>query len=157
GLAMVKGLVDLHGGTATIASPGLGRGTTITVKLPIVPAPAAEEHVESAHAVPHYRVLVIEDNADVAETLRDALEVSGQEVAVAYDGPSGIARAREFRPEVVLCDIGLPGMDGYAVARAFRSADDLKNTHLVALTGYALSENVGQAAEAGFDRHVAKP
>jgi two-component system CheB/CheR fusion protein len=102
-------------------------------------------------------VLIIEDNIDAADSLREVLEFGEHEIAVAYNGPEGIAKAREFRPEVVLCDIGLPGMDGFEVARAFRADEGLKGTYLVALSGYALPEDLQRAEEAGFDRHLAKP
>jgi two-component system CheB/CheR fusion protein len=102
-------------------------------------------------------VLVVEDNMDAADTLRDLLELGAHAVAVAYDGPSALERARGFAPEVVLCDIGLPGMDGYAVARAFRADPALRSAYLVALTGYAMQDDDSRAREAGFDEHLAKP
>jgi len=102
-------------------------------------------------------VLVIEDNADGAETLRMMLEMEGHHVDVAYDGRQGVARARTFRPDVVLCDIGLPEMDGFAVARTLRADGALRSAYLVALTGYALPEDQRRAIEAGFDLHLAKP
>jgi CheY-like chemotaxis protein len=102
------------------------------------------------------RVLIIEDNADAADSLCELLELEQHEVAVAYDGPSGIAKLRELRPSVVLCDIGLPGMNGYDVARAIR-AEAIPLLCLVALSGYSLREDVQRAKEAGFDRHLAKP
>ncbi|MCK6550183.1 response regulator [Myxococcota bacterium] len=103
------------------------------------------------------RILVIEDMADAADSLRDALEYGGHQVEVAYDGRAGIDKAREFHPDVVLCDIGLPGMDGYEVARALRSEAELSGVHLVAITGYALPEDQRRAVEAGFERHLVKP
>jgi len=102
-------------------------------------------------------VLVIEDNRDSADSLSDALALGGHDVAVAYDGPSGIALAREFRPEIVLCDIGLPGMDGYEVARAFRADEMVGYAYMVALTGYAMPEDIERSVVAGFDEHVTKP
>jgi two-component system CheB/CheR fusion protein len=102
-------------------------------------------------------ILIIEDNRDAAASLSEALELSGHRVAVAHDGETGLAKARELRPEVVLCDIGLPQMDGYAVARAFRADDVLKSAFLVALSGYALPEDLQRAEDAGFQRHLAKP
>jgi two-component system CheB/CheR fusion protein len=102
-------------------------------------------------------VLVIEDNVDAADSLRDALELGGHEVTVAYNGPDGIARAHDVKPEVVLCDIGLPGMDGYEVARTLRRDATLEGAHLVALTGYAQPEDLKRATDAGFQGHLAKP
>jgi CheY-like chemotaxis protein len=104
------------------------------------------------------RILIIEDHRDAAESLQLLLELSGHEVEVAFDGPSGLEAARRFRPEVVLCDVGLPrGMDGYDVARAFRADPDLRACYLVALTGYGQAEDQRTALEAGFDRHLTKP
>lgn len=103
------------------------------------------------------RILIIEDNQDAADSLREALRLYGHEVEIAYDGPAGIERARRFQPHIVFCDIGLPRMDGYAVARAFRTDGQLRNIRLVALSGYALPDDVKRATEAGFERHVAKP
>jgi CheY-like chemotaxis protein len=102
-------------------------------------------------------VLVIEDNADAAESLRQVLALAHHVVRIASNGSEGIEAARSFRPDVVLCDIGLPGMDGYAVARTLRADPQLRRVPLVALTGYALPEDVERAAVAGFDVHLAKP
>jgi two-component system CheB/CheR fusion protein len=158
GLALVKGMVELHGGSVEAKSAGLGQGTQVVVRLPLDPAQAFDDVAARPRAPKmRRRVLVIEDNLDAADSLRDVLELEDHEVAVAHDGREGIVKARQFRPEVVLCDIGLPGMDGYEVARAFRADDALKRVFLVALSGYALPEDQRRAAEAGFDRHVAKP
>lgn len=102
------------------------------------------------------RVLVVDDNRDAAESLADLVSVLGHASEVAFDGPSALERARAMRPEVVLCDIGLPGMDGYDVARALR-AEYGPGLRLVAVSGYAQPEDVRRAAEAGFDAHLAKP
>ncbi len=157
GLATVKGLVELHGGTVEVASDGPGRGAEFVVRLPagatpIEPGVAAEVRPGSPH-----RVLVIDDNQDAATSLRDVLELSGHSVRVAFDGPAGIAAARAFGPEVVICDIGLPGMDGYQVARQLRSDPTVQGAWLVAMSGYAAPEDRERARVAGFDRHVAKP
>jgi signal transduction histidine kinase/DNA-binding response OmpR family regulator len=157
GLALVKGLVELHGGTVSAHSEGLGKGTEMTVRLPIdlragVDVGHATERVPSGRR----RVLIIEDNADAADSLGEALEFE-HEVVVAYNGPDGISLARQFHPDVVLCDIGLPGMDGYDVARAFRADDELRSTRLVALTGYTLPSDRRRAEAAGFDEHCSKP
>jgi CheY-like chemotaxis protein len=102
-------------------------------------------------------VLVIEDQHDSARILQTALGLLGLEVRVAPDGPSGIELARTFHPEVVLCDIGLPGMNGHDVARAFRSDRELRDIYLIALSGYAQPDDIQRATEAGFSRHLAKP
>ena len=158
GLALVKGLVEQHGGHVHAASDGPGKGAEFTIQLPLVKAPSAE--VSVARNPPHHstrRVLVIEDNVDAADSLREALMLAQHEVLVAYRGPDGLEKAREFKPDVVLCDIGLPEMDGYQVARAIRADDQLRNVRLIALTGYALPQDLAKAKEAGFDQHLAKP
>lgn len=158
GLALSKGLVDQHGGTITAASAGLGRGAEFTVRLPIdVEAERVGFTASPAPAVRRRRILVIEDNRDAAESLRDVLEIGGHDVAIAHEGPEGVHLAHDFIPEVVLCDIGLPGMEGYAVARSLRADAKLAGCLLVALTGYALPEDIAKASAAGFDRHLAKP
>jgi PAS domain S-box-containing protein len=157
GLATVKGLVELHGGTVRARSDGPGTGTEIVIQLPLAGAPATSRPPRAGTLGAPHRVLVIEDNRDSATSLKDVLEVSGHAVRLALDGPAGLAVARDFRPEIVICDIGLPGMDGYAVARALRAVPDLRDAWLVALSGYATAEDVDRARKAGFDRHVAKP
>ena len=158
GLALVKRIIEVHGGTVEASSDGAGRGALFTVRLPLEAAPTIEAGIASSAAmVQPLRVLVIEDNPDAAETLRDALQLSGHEVEIALDGPAGIKKALAWEPEVVICDIGLPGMSGYEVARALRADPSLDDCLLVALTGYALPEDIRMANEAGFDRHFAKP
>ena len=102
-------------------------------------------------------MLVIEDNVDAAESLQTLLKLAGHDVQTALSGPSGLAVAERYRPEVVLCDIGLPGMDGYEVARALRKAPATAGTHLVALTGYGQDEDRRRGREAGFDDYLTKP
>ncbi len=158
GLALVKGLVELHGGEITAHSGGLGQGAEFVVHLPLEHADGAVSEPRAAsHQRCRRRVLIIEDNIDAADSLREALRFGAHEVEVAYNGPQGLALARDFRPEVVLCDIGLPGMDGYDVARAFRAEEDLRDTLLVALSGYTLPDDLERARAAGFDVHLAKP
>ena len=160
GLALVKGLVDLHGGEVHAASDGLGRGSRFTLRFPLVKAavaPRREAGTPAREAGPR-RVLVIEDNVDAAESMQMLLELSGFEVATAADGCAGLDAARRFRPDVVLCDIGLPGgMDGYAVARELRADDELHSVRLIALTGYGQAEDKRRAYEEGFDLHLTKP
>jgi two-component system CheB/CheR fusion protein len=160
GLALVKGLVELHGGTITAHSPGIGQGSEFVVRLPLATEEVAADRRVRARTPAQgrrRRVLIIEDNIDAADSLREALEFGEHEVEVAYNGPSGIAKARTCKPEIVICDIGLPGMDGFDVARAFRADNALKDAYLVALSGYAQPEDVLRASEAGFDQHLAKP
>jgi PAS domain S-box-containing protein len=158
GLALLKGLVDLHGGDVTAHSEGLGRGSEFIVRLPLdLTEPEKPVEPQIAGGSARRRVLIIEDNVDAAESLGLLLSLSGHDVSVTHSGSDGVANARDCRPEVLFCDIGLPGMDGYEVARAFRADDDLRDTLLVALSGYALPEDLQRAVEAGFDRHVAKP
>jgi CheY-like chemotaxis protein len=120
------------------------------------PLPTAPEIPPPAHRAP--RVVVIEDNADAAESLQLLLEMRGHEVAIAGDGLDGLERVRRFRPDVVLCDIGLPGrLDGYAVARELRADPAFAALRLIALTGYGQAEDQRHAHEAGFDLHLTKP
>ena len=156
GLTLVKGLVEAHGGTVAAASEGTGRGAMFTLRLPVTAAPAAATGDATPDVAPGpRRVLLVEDNADAAESLRDAITLLGHEVHVGRSGPEGIAIAREIRPDVVLCDIGLPGADGYQVARTLRSL--LPHVVLVAMTGYGTPDDKQRAKEAGFAHHVTKP
>jgi PAS domain S-box-containing protein len=158
GLALVKGLAEAHGGEALADSAGPGRGASFTVRLPrTTPAASAGAQPASA-AVParRRRVLVVDDHRDGAQSLADVLQMLGHTVEVAYDGPEAIARARANPPEVVLCDIGLPGMSGYEVAAALRAICP-EGARLLAVSGYARQEDVRKAAEAGFHGHLAKP
>jgi PAS domain S-box-containing protein len=163
GLALVKGLVELHGGSVAASSPGPGAGSEFTVRLPLAGhgprSDAAGRDAEPETRDPKsLRVLIVEDNRDAAESLRLLLELGGHRVRVGHAGPAGLEAAREFRPDVVLCDIGLPGgMDGYAVARAFRADPGQAGTALVALSGYGREEDRRRACEAGFDHHLTKP
>ncbi len=160
GLALVKGMVDLHGGRVSAQSDGPGHGARFTIRLPldvreVVALEAASSRPGAAGA---RRILIIEDNKDAAQTLSEVLELLGHQVEVAYDGATGLAKARQRRPELVICDIGLPGdLDGYAVARALRADPTTASVHLVALTGYAKPEDQRRARAEGFDAHMSKP
>jgi CheY-like chemotaxis protein len=153
----VRGFVELHGGAVEARSGGPGAGAEFVVQLPLAAAwPPAHAVAPAALAAVPLRILVIEDSVDAAETLRDVLVEMGHDVAIARDGAAGVAIARRSPPDVVLCDVGLPGLDGYAVARALR-ADGGSRATLVALTGYASPEDRKRATAAGFDHHLAKP
>jgi PAS domain S-box-containing protein len=161
GLALVKGLVALHGGSVSATSGGFGRGADFAVALPLAPRSAAAPRViPERHAAAHAgarRVLVIDDNRDAADSLAELAVMLGHEADVAYDAYEGLSKASEALPDVVLCDLGLPGMDGYEFARQLRALDRRHDVQLVAVSGYAQPEDVTRAAEAGFDAHVAKP
>jgi signal transduction histidine kinase len=158
GLALVLGLVEMHGGTVSARSEGPGRGAEFTISLPLATGskPGAARP-PGREAVRTRRVLVIEDNADAAQSLADILELRGHDVRVASDGRTGIDAALRMKPDVILCDIGLPDIDGYEVARAVRAEAALKETRLIAVSGYARPQDRERARQAGFEAHVAKP
>jgi two-component system CheB/CheR fusion protein len=159
GLALVRGVAEMHGGAARAESGGRGQGSAFVLALPLGPPGPTETPAPVGTRTPgRLRILVVDDNADAGESLGELLELEGHAVRIARDGPAGVEAARAFRPHVVLCDIGLPGaLDGYGVARALRADPALRGAYLVALTGYAGAEHRRRAAEAGFDRHLAKP
>ncbi|HMA94463.1 MAG TPA: response regulator [Polyangiaceae bacterium] len=159
GLALAKGILELHGGTISAHSEGPGRGSEFLVRLPLEAASGRKLSLVPGAPTPNLtrRVLIIEDNLDAAQTLREVLELADHSVEIARDGTEGLAKARSFEPDIVLCDIGLPILDGYAVARQMRADPRLRSTFLVALSGYALNEDVERSKQAGFDRHIAKP
>ena len=164
GLGLVKVLVEMHGGTVSAFSAGPGLGCEFTVRLPadaVVQPADVREHSRRTRprAVPGgRRVLVVDDNMDAAGSLGKVLSrLLDQVVRVVHDGPSALAAAAEFRPEIVLLDIGMPGMDGYEVARRLRSRPETGGTILVALTGWGQEADRRRSAEAGFDRHLVKP
>jgi two-component system CheB/CheR fusion protein len=187
GLTLVRRLVELHGGQVSASSPGPGHGSEFVVRLPIAEpgsraadqgrdadTPEATEHrptltspcrsvLDPGSAIPNQtttgarRVLIVEDHTDAAQTLADLLELWGHEVRVALDGPMAIEAAAEFLPDVVLIDIGLPGMDGYEVARRLRREPVHSRTRLLALTGYGKVEDRRRSREAGFQWHLTKP
>jgi CheY-like chemotaxis protein len=161
GLTVVRGIVELHGGSVRALSEGLGRGTRFEIRLPLAPAlrmaPATEAAPRPSVAVSHPRcVLIVEDDADIRETLQETLEDEGHIVRTAPDGAAAIAQARVARPEVALVDIGLPGMTGYDLARTLR-AEFGAAIYLAAMTGYGLPVDRERAHEAGFDVHLTKP
>ena len=159
GLAVVRGLVELHGGRVEAASGGRGRGATFTARLPLGadgPVPASGSRPDGPSADGR-RVVIIEDGADTAESLGELLELRGFAVALAASGPAGVELCRRLRPDAVVCDIGLPGMTGYEVARALRADPATAGAVLVAVSGYAQDDDRRKAAEAGFDALLAKP
>jgi signal transduction histidine kinase/ActR/RegA family two-component response regulator len=161
GLSLVKGLVELHGGSVTAHSDGPGRGSTFTVRLPVarrVPADAAQAG-ESNAAGPsrHRRVLVVDDHRDSAESLAMLLTAMGHEVEKAYDGQQAIDMASTLRPDLLLLDIGMPQMDGYEACRRIKSEPWGEKMCVVALTGWGQEEDRRKSQAAGFDHHLVKP
>ena len=161
GLSLVQRLVVLHRGTVTARSDGLGRGSEFTVRLPLTLAPAPEPPSTTSGSAerPEHggRVLVVDDNVDSAEILATLLRKSGHEVRTDYSGPTALEAAEVFLPDVVLLDIGLPGLDGYKVARRLRQYPRLEGVRLIAMTGYGQESDLQLAREAGFDEHLVKP
>jgi len=159
GLALVKGLVELQGGRVEARSAGLGRGAEFIVTLPL--DQAADERPATVGVTTNWhsrRVLIVEDNPDAAATLLMFLRSMGHEVREAGDAAAALDQTRQWRPEIIVCDIALPGsMDGYGLARIVRRDAALRNTYLIALSGHGMEEDKRRAREAGFDIHVTKP
>jgi PAS domain S-box-containing protein len=157
GLTLSRRLVELHGGTITAFSDGHGRGSQFTVRLPVettvTPAPAPVARVSEQSR----SILIVEDNDDARESLRLLLEALGHRVIEAADGQRGLALALHHLPDVVLIDLGLPGLDGYQVARALRASPIGKKATLIAVTGYGQQDDRRRSTEAGFDAHLVKP
>jgi CheY-like chemotaxis protein/nitrogen-specific signal transduction histidine kinase len=158
GLALVKGFIELHGGIVQAFSRGVGQGSEFTLELPLLSKPLQEAVLEKNPTQHPLRILVVDDMRDTADTLRLILEHEGHTVAVAYNGEDCLATLKRFRPDVVLCDIGLPGkLDGYAIARLIRNDPLLRSTFLIAITGYGSDQDREEASKAGFDDHLIKP
>jgi len=169
GLTLVRRLAELHGGRATAASDGPGRGACFTVSLPAIAAPlrasatvATAARPSAAVAAParaarRERVLIVEDNADTREALQEALALDGYEVFASADGRTALDVARREQPGVVVVDIGLPGLDGYEVAQRLRASANGDRLLLIGLSGYGQPEARRRATEAGFDAYLTKP
>nr|WP_293180723.1 PAS domain S-box protein [Nannocystis sp.] len=160
GLALVKGLVEMHGGTVTAASPGPGQGSTFTVRLPVVVLASERAAAPIAHegrSGPARRILVVDDNQDAAATMADMLELLGDEVCTADDGLAAVALAESFRPEVILMDVGMPRLNGYDATRRIREQPWGKAITVVALTGWGQESDRARSKAAGCDGHLVKP
>jgi CheY-like chemotaxis protein/anti-sigma regulatory factor (Ser/Thr protein kinase) len=160
GLTLLKTLVEMHDGTVEAHSAGLGRGSEFVVRLPIVVA-APDELASPARTEPtrleRRRILVVDDNRDSAESLAMLLSLSGSDTQVAFDGLEALRAAEELRPNIILCDIGLPKLNGYEVARKIREQPWGRSIVLIALTGWGQDEDRRRSSEAGFDGHLVKP
>jgi signal transduction histidine kinase/ActR/RegA family two-component response regulator len=160
GLALVKSLIGLHDGKVQALSAGPGRGSEFLLQLPAMkeaPPAGAPLEQEAGVSTSSRKILVVDDSADGARSLSMLLEILGHQVRTVHDGPSALAEARKFIPEIVLMDIGLPGMDGFEVARRMRQHLGMKGSTLVAITGYGQDEDRRRSHEAGFDAHLVKP
>jgi PAS domain S-box-containing protein len=158
GLTLARRLAELHGGTLAATSPGKDRGSTFSVRLPMHSPNASRDH-ESSRSLPRspLHVLVVDDNPDVLQSMAMLVRLLGHEVQTAADGRQAIAAAQRFAPDVVLLDIGLPGMNGYEVARSLRALPESASALIVACTGYGREDDRLRSSEAGFDRHAVKP
>ena len=160
GLALVKQLTEMHGGTVVAESAGVGHGSTFTIRLPVAAAPLAVEVAAPADSPMQQvgrRILVVADNVDGAMTLAMMLGLSGHEVRTASSGNEALVLSAAFFPEIIFLDIGLPDMNGYEVARHFRCTPILKDALLVAVTGWGTENDRRRSREAGFDLHLTKP
>jgi len=162
GLALVRRLVELHDGSVSAESAGLGQGSRFTVRLPLAsrePAADLAGDARGGRAQPAtpLRVLVVDDNVDAAESLAALLDLAGHATRIAHDGDQALRAAHEFRPEIVFLDIGMPGRDGYEVARALRGKPETQQAVLVALTGWGAQQDRVRFSDAGFNHHLTKP
>lgn len=154
---MARRLIEMHGGRLTAASAGLGQGATFEIRLPRLERSHEVAGDPQGTPVVPRRILIVDDNADAANSLALVLGLDGHVTEVVYSGTGALKRADDFKPEVVLLDIGLPEMDGYQVARRLRARPELAGTRIVALTGYGQSDDVQRSREVGFDDHLTKP
>ena len=159
GLNVVRNLVSMHGGSITAESPGVGQGSRFTLRLPscALPDAAPPQGEQAESAASRCRVLIVEDNLDACETLKAFLDLEGHEVSMAHDGQAGLDALLAGRFDVVVCDIGLPGMDGLEVMRRLRAAQNGAHPVAIGLSGYGQSEDRARASSAGFDHYLVKP
>jgi CheY-like chemotaxis protein len=160
GLSLVKRILEMHGGTVTAQSEGVGRGSEFIVRLPAIDVRQVTTGADSTAVngqLPRRRILVVDDNADAAESLAALLSISGHETRLAHDGHAAVEEAKQFQPDVVFLDIGMPMLDGHETAKLIRQQPWGKEMVLVALTGWGQSEDRRRSKDAGFNHHLVKP
>lgn len=163
GLSLVRSLVEMHGGTVAVRSPGADQGTTFTVTLPYPGQAEAEPPADAASAgakppgIWELRIVLADDNVDAAHLLGDLLQIAGHRADIVHDGVAAVKKISEIRPDMAILDIGMPGLNGYEVARTVRATPGLEHTFLVALTGWGGDPDRSRSREAGFDAHLTKP
>jgi CheY-like chemotaxis protein len=159
GLAVVKKLVEMHGGTVEATSPGLNQGSEFTVRFPAVHEPGSSHDSEARPPTrpPARRILVVDDNVDTAIGMARLLRLEGHEVEIAHDGPAGLELAQSYLPQILILDIGLPGLNGYEVASTLREDERFHDSLFIAASGYGQEHDRERSRQAGFDHHSAKP
>jgi len=161
GLALAQQLTQMHGGRIEVMSAGEGRGSEFSVRLPLCPSPESRvlepDRAGSAYRPERRRVLLADDNVDGAESLRLNLEIQGHDVRVAFDGAAALDLADDFRPEIMVLDLGMPKLDGLEVCRRVRARQWGDDVTIIALTGWGQEQDRRRTLEAGFDHHLVKP
>lgn len=161
GLSLVRGLINLHNGVVIAHSDGPGKGARFTIELPLLEKDAPQfsigHDVDTSSGKNCHRILLVEDNLDAAQSLGTLLQYEGHHIRTAHSGPEGLKEAQEFEPLIILCDIGLPGMDGYQFMRHIRQIPKLESVCAIAMSGYGRAQDIRRAHEAGFNLHLTKP
>jgi CheY-like chemotaxis protein len=161
GLALVRNLVELHGGTVTASSEGPGKGSAFTILLPhsliTSTTKLLDPSIQEIRQGSKRKILIVDDNVDAAQSLSMLAELSGHVTEVAYTGPEALAKFSAFKPEIVFLDIGLPGMSGFEVAQSIKASHSVPPPYVVAVTGWGTEETKQKAKAVGFDEHLTKP
>lgn len=158
GLSITKGIAELHGGTVAAFSDGAGKGSLFIIRLPLTDLTDDARNSETVgKSNRNYKILLIDDNESLTDILCSIFSITGHQAYAARNGTEGIKKAKKIRPDIIFCDIGLPGLSGYEVAKILKADEELKRTFLIALTGYTGSDEVERTKAVGFDRHLAKP